>query len=56
MIEQGQKDGLFIEGDPMELAIYYQSLNQGLTLWNTRGFYPIEVEVSADKVMSFFLA
>lgn len=56
IIEQGQKDGLFIEGDPMELAIYYQSLTQGLTLWNARGFYPIEVEVSVEKVMRFFLA
>lgn len=56
IIEQGQKDGVFIEGDPMELAIYYQSLTQGLTLWNARGLYPIEVEISVEKVMRFFLA
>lgn len=55
IIEQGQKDGLFIEGDPMELAIYYQSLTQGLTLWNARGIYPIEVEISVEKVLRFFL-
>ncbi|ALX49483.1 TetR/AcrR family transcriptional regulator [Lentibacillus amyloliquefaciens] len=49
IITRGQRDGLFIEGDPMELAIYYQSLNHGLTLWNAKGFYPIDVSV--EKVM-----
>lgn len=49
IISNGQKEKLFVKGDPMELAIYYLSLNQGLTLWNAKSIYPIEVSV--DKVM-----
>lgn len=54
IIQKGQEEGLFIEGDPMELAIYYQSLTQGLTLWNARGLYPIKVTLK--KVMRLFEA
>lgn len=49
IITEGQRKGLFIDGDPTELAIYYQSLNHGLTLWNAKGFYPINISV--EKVM-----
>lgn len=49
IISAGQREGMFIAGDPMELAIYYLSLSHGLTLWNAKGFYPIKVSV--EKVM-----
>lgn len=49
IIENGQDKGQFMEGDPMELAVHYISLSQGLTLWNARGFYPIEFSI--DKVL-----
>ncbi|MFC9598091.1 TetR/AcrR family transcriptional regulator [Peribacillus butanolivorans] len=49
IISNGQREGIFIDGDPMELAIYYISLNQGLLLWNAKGFNP--VKISVEKVM-----
>ncbi|MFT9849279.1 TetR/AcrR family transcriptional regulator [Aneurinibacillus sp. REN35] len=49
IIAAGQRDGVFVEDDPMELAIYYLSLSHGLTLWNVKGFAPITVSV--EKVM-----
>ncbi|GHI01117.1 TetR/AcrR family transcriptional regulator [Neobacillus kokaensis] len=52
IFEKGQKEGLFIKGDPMELAIYYLSYSQGLTLWNARGIHPIKV--STETVMRQF--
>ncbi|MBY0121550.1 TetR/AcrR family transcriptional regulator [Bacillus sp. S/N-304-OC-R1] len=54
IIKKGQEEGIFVEGDPMELAVYYQSLTQGLTLWNARGLYPIKV--SLERVMRLFEA
>lgn len=54
IIKKGQEEGIFIEGDPIELAVYYQSLTQGLTLWNARGLYPIKV--SLEMVMRLFEA
>ncbi|AXH99646.1 TetR/AcrR family transcriptional regulator [Sporosarcina sp. PTS2304] len=49
IIEKGQKNGEFIEGDAEELAIYHLSLVHGLLLSNARKMVPIEV--SADKVL-----
>ncbi|WP_019375877.1 TetR/AcrR family transcriptional regulator [Virgibacillus halodenitrificans] len=49
IIAEGQQTGLFRDGDEMELAAYYISLSQGITLWNAKGLYPIRV--SADMVL-----
>ncbi|QCJ41150.1 TetR/AcrR family transcriptional regulator [Bacillus sp. S3] len=54
IISDGQRDGIFIEGDAMELAAYYLSFSQGLTLWNAKGFY--HINVSAETVMRPLLA
>lgn len=54
MISDGQREGIFLNGDPMELAAYYLSLSQGLTLWNAKGFYPINV--STQSVLRPLLA
>ncbi|AIF45689.1 MULTISPECIES: TetR/AcrR family transcriptional regulator [Virgibacillus] len=49
IIFDGQQTGIFRDGDQMELAAYYISLSQGITLWNAKGLYPIRV--SADMVL-----
>lgn len=49
IIEEGQKEGQFIDGDPNELAIYHLSLAHGLLLWNARAEKPLPL--SADKVL-----
>jgi len=49
IIENGQAQGQFMVGNPLELAVNYMSLSQGLTLWNARDLYPIDFSV--DKVM-----
>ncbi|RKD25889.1 hypothetical protein BEP19_02880 [Ammoniphilus oxalaticus] len=49
IIANGQEQGLFIDGDPTELAIYFMSLSHGLNLWNARDI--LQVEISVDKVL-----
>lgn len=49
IIAKGQQEGLFIEGDPYELAVYHLSLAHGLLLWNAKQLNPIEL--SAEKVL-----
>ncbi|WP_182200263.1 TetR/AcrR family transcriptional regulator [Paraliobacillus salinarum] len=54
LVKAGQQEGIFKQGDHMELAAYYMSLSQGLMLWNAKGLYPINV--TADMVMQPLLA
>lgn len=46
IISKGQQEGIFVDGDPLELAIYFISLNQGLLLWNSKDIHPIKVSVN----------
>lgn len=54
IISAGQRDGIFIEGDEMELAAYYLSFSQGLTLWNAKGLY--RINVTTERVIRPLLA
>lgn len=46
IMEEGQRDGTVVQGDPLKLAFYFVSLIQGLTLQRAPGFeIPVEVEV-----------
>ena len=49
IIEEGQLEGDFIEGDPEELATYHLSLTHGLLLWNARTEKPLKL--STDKML-----
>ncbi|MDW0109900.1 TetR/AcrR family transcriptional regulator [Sporosarcina aquimarina] len=49
IIQEGQQEGHFIEGDPEELATYHLALAHGLLLWNARTDSPIEL--STEKVL-----
>ncbi|MNH91117.1 putative HTH-type transcriptional regulator YfiR [compost metagenome] len=50
MIEEGQKDGVFIEGDSLELALLYVSLMEGLILHDIPGFQEIAA-VTPEKAL-----
>lgn len=49
IIQTGQEEGDFIEGDPHELAMYHLSLSHGLLLSNARMEH--QVKLSTDKVL-----
>ncbi|MFB9329125.1 TetR/AcrR family transcriptional regulator [Paenibacillus aurantiacus] len=54
MIEQGQQEGTVVPGDPRELAFYFVSLIQGLTLQRAPGA-EVPVDIHADNVLGLFL-
>ena len=49
IIQAGQREGDFVEGDPEELAMYHLSLAHGLLLSNAR--MENQVQLSTDKVL-----
>lgn len=49
IIQRGQEEGDFIDGDPYELAMYHLSLSHGLLLSNAR--IENQVKLSTDKVL-----
>lgn len=54
IIEEGQREGIFIEGDPFELALMYVSLMEGLILHNIPGIQEI-TSVTADKALRLLI-
>ncbi|RXZ82514.1 TetR/AcrR family transcriptional regulator [Paenibacillaceae bacterium] len=50
LIEDAQRDGKLIDGDPVELALIYVSLMEGLILHDIPGFQEIS-SVTADKAL-----
>ncbi|MEC0247348.1 TetR/AcrR family transcriptional regulator [Paenibacillus chitinolyticus] len=55
IMEDGQGRGEIRTGDPLQLAFYYVSLIQGLTLQRAPGF-EIPVSIEADALIRFFEA
>ncbi|MCY9590241.1 TetR/AcrR family transcriptional regulator [Paenibacillus chitinolyticus] len=55
IMKDGQGRGDIIAGDPLQLAFYYVSLIQGLTLQRAPGF-EIPVSIDADALIRFFEA
>ncbi|MFC3747669.1 TetR/AcrR family transcriptional regulator [Paenibacillus sp. GCM10012306] len=53
IMRQGQHAGVIIEGDPKELAFYFVSLIQGLTLQLAPG-YEIPVKIQAARIVTLF--
>ncbi|MFF2910270.1 TetR/AcrR family transcriptional regulator [Paenibacillus sp. NPDC057934] len=53
IMRQGQHAGVIIEGDPKELAFYFVSLIQGLTLQLAPG-YEIPVKIQAANIVTLF--
>lgn len=46
IMEEGQKAGQLVQGDPMKLAVYYMALNQGLIQWSAIQIYPVDIQIS----------
>jgi Transcriptional regulator len=55
IIEQGQREGLVIDGDPLELAYYFVSLIQGLTLQRMPGA-EVPIRAQASLIITLFAA
>ncbi|WFR61161.1 TetR/AcrR family transcriptional regulator [Paenibacillus amylolyticus] len=55
IMEQGQKEGLIISGVPLELAYYFVSLIQGLTLQKMPGA-EVPIRAQARSIVSLFTA
>ncbi|MUT66116.1 TetR/AcrR family transcriptional regulator [Paenibacillus sp. NEAU-GSW1] len=55
IMRQGQQAGVLIDGDPQQLAFYFVSLIQGLTLQLAPG-YEIPVEIQAESIVRLFCA
>lgn len=55
VMEQGQKEGLVISGDPLELAYYFVSLIQGLTLQKMPGT-EVPIRAQAGSIIALFAA
>lgn len=51
IIEQGQREGAIIDGDPFELAFYFVSLIQGLTLQRMPGA-EVQAPIRVEGVLS----
>ncbi|WP_238996626.1 TetR/AcrR family transcriptional regulator [Paenibacillus pinistramenti] len=50
IMEQGQREGTIIDGDPLELAFYFVSLIQGLTLQRVPGA-EVQAPIRAEGVL-----
>ncbi|MFC3799116.1 TetR/AcrR family transcriptional regulator [Cohnella sp. GCM10012308] len=55
IVAQGQREGSVVPGDPTELALYFVSLIQGLTLQRAPGV-EVPVGIRAEGVVRLFLA
>ncbi|MEK8127000.1 TetR/AcrR family transcriptional regulator [Paenibacillus filicis] len=55
IMRQGQRSGQILNGDPLQLALYFVSLIQGLTLQQAPG-YVIPVPVNPDDIVRLFEA
>lgn len=55
IVAQGQREGSVVSGDPTELALYFVSLIQGLTLQRAPGV-EVPVGIRAEGVVRLFLA
>ncbi|QKS48885.1 TetR/AcrR family transcriptional regulator (plasmid) [Paenibacillus cellulosilyticus] len=55
VMEQGQRDGHIVNGDPLELAYYFVSLIQGLTLQRMPGA-EVPIQARASSIVSLFAA
>jgi len=55
MIRQGQREGQIVDGSPLELAYYFVSLIQGLTLQNMPGA-EVPIRARAEAIVSLFTA
>ncbi|MBP2002495.1 TetR/AcrR family hemagglutinin/protease transcriptional regulator [Paenibacillus shirakamiensis] len=53
IIERGQSQGHVVDGDPLQLAFYFVSLIQGLTLQRAPG-YEIPVSINVDQIIRLF--
>ncbi|WP_340012921.1 TetR/AcrR family transcriptional regulator [Paenibacillus sp. FSL K6-1318] len=53
IMEQGQKEGLIVSGVPLELAYYFVSLIQGLTLQKMPGT-EVPIRAQARSIVSLF--
>lgn len=53
IMRQGQSAGYFVAGDPIQLAFYYVSLIQGLTLQLAPG-YEIPVLIQSEQIAGLF--
>ncbi|WP_317967360.1 TetR/AcrR family transcriptional regulator [Paenibacillus sp. CCS19] len=52
---QGQRDGLVVKGEPLELAYYFVSLIQGLTLQKMPGT-EVPIRAQASSIIALFTA
>ncbi|MGO4110410.1 TetR/AcrR family transcriptional regulator [Paenibacillus sp. YAF4_2] len=55
VMEQGQQEGLIVNGDPLELAYYFVSLIQGLTLQKMPGA-EVPILARASSIVALFAA
>ncbi|MFD2331000.1 TetR/AcrR family transcriptional regulator [Cohnella sp. GCM10020058] len=55
IVSQGQREGSVVPGEPTELALYFVSLIQGLTLQRAPGV-EVPVGIRAEGVVRLFLA
>jgi Transcriptional regulator len=53
VMKQGQQEGLVVSGDPLELAYYFVSLIQGLTLQKMPGV-EVPIRAQADSIVALF--
>lgn len=53
MMEQGQREGLVVSGVPLDLAYYFVSLIQGLTLQKMPGA-EVPIRAQASSIVSLF--
>jgi Transcriptional regulator len=53
IMEQGQREGLVVEGSPLELAYYFVSLIQGLTLQKMPG-NEVPIRARAESIVTLF--
>lgn len=55
IMQQGQEQGVIKDGDPQQLAFYFVSLIQGLTLQLAPG-YAIPVGIEAENIVRLFMS
>ena len=54
IMQQGQIEGVIIQGEPRQLAFYFVSLIQGLTLQLAPG-YEIPIEIEPENIVKLFM-
>jgi len=55
IMQQGQATSVIIEGDPLQLALYFVSMIQGLTLQMVPG-YEIPIRIEPESIIRLFLS